>query len=187
MPVLNIDLSAVEEFDPLPVGNYPIVVEKVELRSSKADAESQYLNWSLAITDDEFEGRKLFFMTSLKPKALWRLKAVLKALGMVVDTLDLSVDDETNLVLQPELTGLVGLAVVKNEVYEGRLRDKVDDILPYEDAQRPVAAPVAVAPAPAPVRPAAAPARPVAAPVRQGPPPVATRSAVATAGRPVAK
>lgn len=47
--------------------------------------------------------------------------------------IEFDVDEETNQILEPELAGLVGLAVVTNEKYQGVTRDRVEDLLPIDD------------------------------------------------------
>ena len=182
-PTLNLDFSGVQEYDVLESGNYPVMIETVTMRQSKSDPNAYYLNWDLSITEGDAEGRHLFFMTSLKEKALWRLKTVFESLGIYQEQMALEVDEETGVVYGPELAGLVGLAVVSQEVYEKRLQNKVDDLLPIQpEIQAPPPPPQAPRP-PVPVRPSAtttpAPVKPSTppAPVRPAPPKPATGGA----------
>ena len=78
-------------FEPLPEGEYEVVVETVEVRES-GSSDNDYLSWELKVLDDEFEGRRLWMITSLGPKALWKLKDTLIALGVIEG------DDEIELV-----------------------------------------------------------------------------------------
>jgi len=132
MAKLTVDFSDAESFDAVPAGEYPVVVIEVEVRESQR-SEHPYLNWELEITEGEATGRKLWMMTSLSPKALWRLQQVFENLGLPQDEVELEVDDDTGLVTEPELAGLPAVAPVTNEVYEGRERARVETLLAYED------------------------------------------------------
>jgi len=147
MPTLDLDFSSVQDYDVLDSGEYPVVVKKVVLRDSKSQPGEKYLNWDLEITDGDAEGRHLFFMTSLKANALWRLKAVFENLGIFQEHMALEVDEETGEIYGPELSGLVGLASVSQEVYEKKLQNKVDDLLPLgEEIETPPPPPAPKAP-----------------------------------------
>ncbi|MDM7940126.1 MAG: DUF669 domain-containing protein [Methanothrix sp.] len=129
---IDLDFSNVQEFEAIPAGNYPIVVEQVEMKQSQ-NSDYPYLNYTLTITDGEYANRKLFMISSLSPKALWRAKAVFQTLGVYQEKMDIQVDDDTNLVVFPELVGAVGIAVVGQETYEGRIQNRVQDIVPMDD------------------------------------------------------
>lgn len=131
MAEVVIDFSNVQEFDPIEPGNYPVFIDQVEMRASKS-SDYPYMNWTLTITEGEAVNRKLFFMTSLSPKALWRAKAVFESLGIFQEKMSIQTDEESNLVLEPELSGLVAMAVVTQEVYEGRIVNRVQDLIPMD-------------------------------------------------------
>jgi len=134
---MRINFSEVEgSFKPLPAGPYNVTVEKVEVRESKS-SEHNYLNWELVVNDGEFEDRRLWMITSLSPRALFRLKDVFVSLGVIEedDEIDIEWDDDVEvtpsagpLVTTPELSGLPAIAIVKSEVYEGKERNRVDDL-----------------------------------------------------------
>lgn len=138
MAGVKINFAEVESsFEPLPEGRYECVIEKVEVRDSKS-SDNDYLNWELNVLDDEYEGRKLWMITSLSPKALFRLKDVFLALGVIEEDeeLDLEWEDDVDiqqqegpLVTNPELEGLACIAVVVNEMYESRERNRVNELL----------------------------------------------------------
>lgn len=126
---ISIDFSQIPSMEPLPKGNYPVVVDSVVLTESKS-SENPYFNWTLTVTEPgECQNRKLFFMTSLAEKSLWRLMAIFTNLGVYEEKIQIQVDDQTNMVIYPELSGLTGVAVVTQEVYEKRLQNRVEDIL----------------------------------------------------------
>jgi hypothetical protein len=132
-----VNFADVDSFEPLPEGSYDIEVDKVEVRRNKAD-DGDYLNWELVVIDGEYENRRLWMITSLKPQALFRLKQVLLDLGIIdedEEEMDLEWDDDVEpttsggpLLLYPELQGLEAVAQVKNEMYDGRERNRVENL-----------------------------------------------------------
>lgn len=125
---VTVDFSQVEDFATLPAGQYPVVIESVELRESKS-SEHPYLNFTLAVADGEFTGRKLWFIGSLSPKALWRLKALFDSFGFEGEQAELEVDDGSGILLSPELAGLAAMATVSVEQYQNKDRNRVDELL----------------------------------------------------------
>jgi hypothetical protein len=132
-----VNFADVDSFEPLPEGSYDIEVDKVEVRRNKAD-DGDYLNWELVVIDGEYENRRLWMITSLKPQALFRLKQVLLDLGIIdedEEEMDLEWDDDVEpttsggpLLLYPELQGIEAVAQVKNEMYDGRERNRVENL-----------------------------------------------------------
>lgn len=136
MAFTKIDFSDVESFEPLPEGEYDIEIDKVEVRMNKA-GDGMYLNWELLVLDGEFENRRLWMITSLKPTALFRLKQVLEDLDVLEDDeVELEYDDDVDVtssggprLLYPELEGIQAVAVVRNEMYEGKEKNRVEQLL----------------------------------------------------------
>lgn len=137
MPYQTINFSDVDSFEPMP-GNewYGVEIDKVEVRENK-DGDALYLNWELVVVDGDYENRRLWFITSLKETALFRLKTVLDALGVLEDDsgIDIEYDDDIEpgrkagpRLLYPELEGLECSAFVKNEMYDGVERNKVQEL-----------------------------------------------------------
>lgn len=133
MPRITVDFSDVQDFEVLPKGDYPIVVDKVEMRDG---TEYPYLNWQLKVSEGEHKDRLLWIITSFSPKALFRLKDILENLGVFSEELDIEVDEETGLVTKPELIGLPGVAVCSQRVYEGKPQTQVDTILGVSGAAK---------------------------------------------------
>lgn len=137
MGSISINFGDVEgSFEVIPAGRYPVVVEKVEVRESKS-SDHNYFNWEMTITDGDHEGRKLWMITSLSPKALFRLKDVFVNLGAIEgdEEMELEWDDDVEitpkegpLVITPELAGMDGIALVSIDMYEGKERNRVDDL-----------------------------------------------------------
>lgn len=141
MPTFTVNLSDVESFEPMPEDEYAVEVEKVEVRENKA-GDGLYLNWELVVIDGDYENRRLWYITSLKDAALFRLKQTFVGLGLIEDDddeLELEYDDDIDptsqegpVLLYPELEGLECVAVVKNEMYEGRERNRVQELFGEE-------------------------------------------------------
>lgn len=138
MAGIKINFAEVESsFEPLPEGTYECLIELVEVRESKS-SDNDYLNWELTVqAPEEHKGRKLWLITSLGEKALWKLKDTLLALEVIEedDELDLDWEEDVDItpkegprLLNPEVDGKACLAVVTNEVYEGRERNRVQEL-----------------------------------------------------------
>jgi hypothetical protein len=76
--MLNIDFTDVKVIEPIPVGVYQVLVTDAEAKEGK---DFPYVSWEFTVDGGEFEGRKLWNNTSVSPKALWKLKEALIALG----------------------------------------------------------------------------------------------------------
>lgn len=131
MSPIEVDFSEAESFEPLDEGFYPVVVSQVEIREGE---KGPYLNWELDVTHDDFKGRRLWMVTSLAPKALFRLKEVFEALDVYQEKVEIDYDEDTGIVTSPELAGLACQAVVSQEAYQGRLQNRVNQILPVDGA-----------------------------------------------------
>lgn len=143
MPGIKINFADVQgSFEPLPEGAYECVVEVVEVRESQS-SDNDYLNWELKVLSDmsgdtEHENRKLWMITSLGEKALWKLKDTLVTLEVINEDDELDIEWEEGVditpkegprVITPELEGLPCVAIVRNEVYEGRERNRVNELV----------------------------------------------------------
>jgi hypothetical protein len=76
--MLQIDFTDVKVIEPIPVGTYQVLVTNAEAKEGK---EFPYVSWEMSVEGGEFEGRKLWNNTSTSPKALFKLKEALIALG----------------------------------------------------------------------------------------------------------
>lgn len=129
--IIPIDFSEVPSSAPIEEGEYPVVVEKVEVRASQT-SETPYLNWTMRITEGPQSQRLLYMMTSVSGKALWKLREVLEALGAFHDQMQLEIEPESKLLVQPRVTGLACIAVVTSEEYQGQKRARVNKIKPID-------------------------------------------------------
>jgi hypothetical protein len=91
----------------------------------------------MTIIDGDFENRKLWLITSLKDTALFRLKSIFEGLQIIDDEedLELEYDDDIDpgtkegpLLLDPNLEGMECVAIVQNEMYEGKEQNRVRDL-----------------------------------------------------------
>jgi len=122
-----IDFSSVSELELLPTGVYPAVVVAVELRESKSGPDP-YLNWTFELTSEAYLGRKVWLVTGLGSRALWKLKDTLEALGETGLTGEVELDPA-------KFIGKTCRVVVTQEVYNGQTRNRVDSVLPAEEGQ----------------------------------------------------
>jgi hypothetical protein len=137
----KVNFAEVESsFQPIPEGRYDAVVETVEVRESNS-SDNDYLNWEFKILDEEYEDRRLWMITSLSPKALFRVKDTFLALGVIEedDEIDIEWEDDVDItpregprMIAPEVDGLPCVVVVTNEVYDGRERNRVNEIAPAD-------------------------------------------------------
>jgi hypothetical protein len=77
--VPKLDFSDVQDFAAIPKGIYNATVFSIELKKAQGDG-SDYYSWQFAIQDEGFKNRRVWMNTSLKPQALWKLKATLESL-----------------------------------------------------------------------------------------------------------
>jgi len=82
MAVLDVDFTDVPEGGWLGEGQYQAVVEECTLETSQQTG-GQYLKWKFKSTEAATYGQASTIMTSLSEKALWKLRDVLRAIGIV--------------------------------------------------------------------------------------------------------
>ncbi len=129
MPAIHLDFSNIEDFDPLPPGVYPVIIESLQVRDSTEKPGNQYLNWVLSVSEGDYEGRKVFMTNGLTEKSLYYLHEQFLNLEVIEDDaaeMDLEVDEETGYVLEPDVTGIAALAEVSQRVNKGKLVNQVD-------------------------------------------------------------
>jgi hypothetical protein len=124
MALINVNLNEVEDQsgDIHPEGETLVRIVDSEIRDNKA-GDAQYLNWRLKVLNSE-NTRPLYLITSLKPAALWNLKNLVTACG--VSEFSMDGFDTT------DLHGCELYVQIKNEEYDGQMRNKVNG--PYKRA-----------------------------------------------------
>lgn len=132
---IKINFAEIEGYEPVPEGIYNVRVVSVGAKPNKA-GDGTNLNWKLEITEGECADRILFLTTSLKTKALWKVKETFVGFGLDEDAeIELEFDEdegadengETRLI-EPDMIDAVGIAHVSQTVYEGKVRNQIDKI-----------------------------------------------------------
>lgn len=124
-----LDFDGVEDFDNIQAGVYPAVIEKLtyrpaldETESKDGKAKSASVSVEYTITDPEYEGRKVWQNLYFTPKAMWRAARFFKVFD--VDYRELTVDEDTGIVTDPDLSGQ---AVEIKTYIDGDWGNKVDE------------------------------------------------------------
>jgi hypothetical protein len=130
VPRITVDFSDVQEFEALDKGEYLGVISKAEYRDFPDEPDRYpYINLEIDVTEPpDLKGRKLWSVLSFSPKALWRMKQVFENLDIFMDEMEFDVDEETNMVVSPELVGIPVLCAVSKRIYEGREQNQIDSI-----------------------------------------------------------
>lgn len=120
MPKFLVDLTDedLQGYDPIPAGIYTAKVDasKSEVKSSQAG--NDVVTVAYVITSGEYAGRKILDQFTLTPKALWRLGAFLKVLGIAEKGGHYAVNTQT------WHNKEIKIKVVQEE-YNGTVRNKV--------------------------------------------------------------
>jgi len=136
MSPFKIDMSDVGEgFEPIPADVYPVVCSS--LRQSEEDGPSgyPYIIVELTVAEGEFENRKLWTNLSMSPKAAFKVKEFLLAVGLSEE--ELAVEEFE---FDPdEYEGATIEVAVKQESYEGVVRNKVTNFIAAEGDAAPAA------------------------------------------------
>lgn len=152
MPVIPLNFDGVQTFDNLPEGRYYGSIDKVEFRAANDPSKSDQLMVTYLVIDGDHTGRKSSEFLSFSPKAVFRMKRWFDKFGLADDLESLDIDDDTNLLMDPDLVGVnVVFRVRKDGQYQGedRIRTELVEVVD-EPAPAPAPAPrKAKAPAPA--------------------------------------
>lgn len=122
---ITVDFTGVEARTLLPEGQYHAKVHEVTQEDGN---EFPYFKWVFTVVsdDDKTNGAKLFYNTSLSPKALWNLRNLLETLGVSTPSSEMEIDFD-------EYIGLELMVRVEHETFEGKDRPKVTDFTPLEE------------------------------------------------------
>jgi len=132
MSPIHVDFTDVPDqgnFEPLEEGTYPASVFDAVVKESKTSGQP-YINWEFKILAGQYEGRRQWYMTSLQPAALWKLKQMLTRLGISTEKLSSTFDLDL-----ASMLGKKCRIVIDHEQYQGQLRDRVVDVLPETDEE----------------------------------------------------
>ena len=120
---IRVDFTNVSSgFEKIEPGNYLARVKSVEQKMSQAN--KPYLSWQFTIIGGEYDSRTAFYMTSLSPNALWKLKdTLINAFGYTKEDLAGEFDLDIQDLIGQECTLVIG-----EEEYQGEMRDRVLDV-----------------------------------------------------------
>lgn len=91
MAKVRVDMSKAD--GRAPIGDYICLVTKVELKNSKSSGKP-CLYWTLKIGIGEHKGDTIMHNTSLVPKALFKLRETLEAMGIKVPKSTIEIDTD---------------------------------------------------------------------------------------------
>lgn len=115
---VTVDFEGVEGRTVIPEGEY--VVKVLEVEEGESNNGNPKLTWKFEITDGEYEGKNLYYTSSLVPEALWRLRSLLEALGLDVPDSEMDIDLD-------ELVDAEVNVSVEHDTYEGKKQSKIVD------------------------------------------------------------
>lgn len=117
---LTVDFTDAEERGSysIPEGTYVFVVKEVSEEVGQ-DSGAPYLKWVVSVASGPHKGTVLYENTSLKPKALWKLRDLLQAMGEQVP--------KGKMELSPlsQFVGSKFSASVADEEYDGKVRSRI--------------------------------------------------------------
>lgn len=112
----SVNWDEVSQLEAIPPGKYPARIDKVEEKISE-QKHNDFWQMTFTLTEEPLIGRKVFGNFMLQPTTLWKLRQLMKQIGMPTAGVgNLNAD---------EFVGQeVGISVV-HELYEGETRSKI--------------------------------------------------------------
>ena len=123
MPTIPVNLSNVQGYEELPVGEYLAQIDGIVHKPSDDPDKFAQLMVKYQVIDGELLGKTATEWLSLSPKAAFRLKKWFAKFGLD-DTENLEVDDDTDDLTEPDL---VGYQVIIKSFDERDKRKAADD------------------------------------------------------------
>lgn len=124
---VSVSFKGVQSRQLLPEDDYRLKL--IEAEAGESNAGNDQITWTFAVNDGgKFDGQKLWMHTPLVETALWKLHALLTALGVEVPDDDLDIDLEQMVEDGIEIMGVVG-----HETYDGAKRSKLQDFYAIEE------------------------------------------------------
>jgi len=122
MGVIQVDWSQAESsgFEPVEPGEYAAVCTGCKLSDKPGGSGFHYVELEFTGKDPK---RKYWGNYSLSPKALWKLKETIVALGIEPGDGPFELDPE-------DVIGKDALLVITQETYNGRVNNKIDSVKP---------------------------------------------------------
>lgn len=119
--VISVNMKGVQSRQLLPEDDYRIRL--VEAVAGESQGGNEQIEWVFRVNDGgKFDGQKLWLYTPLTETSLWKLHALLTALGVDVPDDELELDLEQMVEDELEMMG-----VVHHEKYDGTKRSKLMD------------------------------------------------------------
>lgn len=123
---VSVNMKGVQSRQLLPEDDYRLVL--VEAIAGESQGGNDQIEWVFKVNDGgKFDGQKLWLYTPLTENSLWKLHALLTALGIDVPDDELDLDLEQMVEDELELMG-----VVQHEKYDGTKRSKLMDFYAIE-------------------------------------------------------
>lgn len=118
------DFSNVSDgFELLPKGDYPCFLFDVNHKETKKGDDMYVL--VLKVADGHHKGRQLFYNLPVMPSTMWKIKETLETFGMEVPKAAAEVDFD-------DLLGRMCVAVVRHREWQGKDREDVQTLKPYD-------------------------------------------------------
>jgi hypothetical protein len=109
----------------IPENDYKGQIIKIKkIRSSEKDTPG--LAVTVKVTEGKFKGKKLTDRLWITPKSLWRVRSLLEALGLSVPK------KVVNIPIKKIIGKEVGMTVIDDEPYNGRIKSKIGDFVDLE-------------------------------------------------------
>ena len=121
---LVVDMAGVETRKHIPEGDHTMKAVEATVEDGN---EHPYISWVFEITEGPAKGGKVYDNTSLAPKALWRLRTVLEAMGIEVPEGRLTIELGEWVKEGNEFIG-----TIEHEKYEGKTKARIVDIFPKD-------------------------------------------------------
>ena len=120
---VKFDFSNVSDgFELLPKGEYTCFLFDVYHKETKNGDDMYVL--VLKVAEGEYKGRQLFYNLPVMPSTMWKIKETLEILGYEVPKSVVEVDFD-------DLLGRKCIAVVRHREWQGKTREDVQNLKPY--------------------------------------------------------
>lgn len=118
------DFSNVSDgFELMPKGEYPCFLFDVNLKETRNGDDMYVL--ILKVAEGEYKGRQLFYNLPVMPSTMWKIKETLETFGYEVPKSVTEVDFD-------DLLGKRCIAVVGHREWQGKEREDVQNLKPYD-------------------------------------------------------
>lgn len=104
-------------------GDYEMRIDDVVKDTSNSG--NKMWNWHLTFTQGQFAGRTLINYTALTDAAAWKVAEMYEACGIEAD------DNGIGRFRKSDVVGVLVMARITNEIYEGRERPSIDTVAPH--------------------------------------------------------